>query len=214
MQDREPARHGSIYGKVVDCAARSCRSLGASLASGPPNTSECRPSISTTRSKTRRLQFAAYAARYDLWSFECIRTRALADSKSSAPSLDPADGHIPSPKRELHRQHRLRSEIIETSLAESFKAAQRVGEKQRRHACYCGSRHFPSRPATIGSPVSFGTNPVFLTREYETNAHNISRSQAALAAAGLAKPDQQRPADIRSRPPQTRLPDSGPGGRH
>jgi hypothetical protein len=35
-------------------------------------------------------------------------------------------------------------------------------------------------------PVSTGTNAVFLTREYETNARNIARSQAALAAARLA----------------------------
>lgn len=36
------------------------------------------------------------------------------------------------------------------------------------------------------SPVSLGTNPVLLTRDYETNARNIARSQAALAAARLA----------------------------
>ncbi|MCP4620656.1 MAG: S1/P1 nuclease [Bradyrhizobium sp.] len=36
------------------------------------------------------------------------------------------------------------------------------------------------------SPVSLGKNPVFLTRDYETNARNIARSQAALAAARLA----------------------------
>ena len=35
-------------------------------------------------------------------------------------------------------------------------------------------------------PVSLGKNAVYLTREYETNAHNIARSQAALAAARLA----------------------------
>ena len=35
-------------------------------------------------------------------------------------------------------------------------------------------------------PVSLGKNPVFLTRDYETNARNIARSQAALAAARLA----------------------------
>ena len=34
--------------------------------------------------------------------------------------------------------------------------------------------------------VSLGKNPVFLTREYETKARNIARSQAALAAARLA----------------------------
>lgn len=36
------------------------------------------------------------------------------------------------------------------------------------------------------APVSPGKNPVFLTREYETGARNIARSQAALAAARLA----------------------------
>jgi hypothetical protein len=36
------------------------------------------------------------------------------------------------------------------------------------------------------SPVSTGTNPVFLTRDYETSARNVARSQAALAAARLA----------------------------
>ena len=35
-------------------------------------------------------------------------------------------------------------------------------------------------------PVSTGTNAVLLTREYETNARDIARSQAALAAARLA----------------------------
>jgi hypothetical protein len=35
-------------------------------------------------------------------------------------------------------------------------------------------------------PVSLGRNPVLLTRDYETNARNIARSQAALAAARLA----------------------------
>jgi hypothetical protein len=35
-------------------------------------------------------------------------------------------------------------------------------------------------------PVSTGMNAVFLTREYETNARNIARSQAALGAARLA----------------------------
>ena len=35
-------------------------------------------------------------------------------------------------------------------------------------------------------PVSTGTNAALLTREYETNARNIARSQAALAAARLA----------------------------
>jgi S1/P1 Nuclease len=37
------------------------------------------------------------------------------------------------------------------------------------------------------SPVSLGTNTVMLTRDYETNARNIARSQAALAAARLAR---------------------------
>jgi hypothetical protein len=36
------------------------------------------------------------------------------------------------------------------------------------------------------APVSAGTNSMLLTREYETNARNIARSQAALAAARLA----------------------------
>jgi S1/P1 Nuclease len=36
------------------------------------------------------------------------------------------------------------------------------------------------------APVSSGSNTTLLTREYETNARNISRSQAALAAARLA----------------------------
>ena len=36
------------------------------------------------------------------------------------------------------------------------------------------------------SPVSTGKNAVLLTREYETNARNVARSQAALAAARLA----------------------------
>ena len=36
------------------------------------------------------------------------------------------------------------------------------------------------------APVSLGKNPAFLTRDYETNARNIARSQAALAAARLA----------------------------
>jgi S1/P1 Nuclease len=36
------------------------------------------------------------------------------------------------------------------------------------------------------SPVSTGTNPVMLTRDYETNARNVACSRAALAAARLA----------------------------
>ncbi|MBY0611311.1 MAG: S1/P1 nuclease [Beijerinckiaceae bacterium] len=35
-------------------------------------------------------------------------------------------------------------------------------------------------------PVSLGKDPVQLTRDYETNARNVARSQAALAAARLA----------------------------
>ncbi len=35
-------------------------------------------------------------------------------------------------------------------------------------------------------PISTGKNPVFLTREYETNAKNVARARAALAAARLA----------------------------
>jgi DNA-binding transcriptional LysR family regulator len=38
----------------------------------------------------------------------------------------------------------------------------------------------------VCSPREFGKNPVLLTREYETDARNISFSQAALAAARLA----------------------------
>jgi hypothetical protein len=38
----------------------------------------------------------------------------------------------------------------------------------------------------FAAPVSLGKNPVLLTREYETDARNISVSQAALAAARLA----------------------------
>ena len=34
--------------------------------------------------------------------------------------------------------------------------------------------------------MSLGRNAVLLTRDYETNARNIARSQAALAAARLA----------------------------
>jgi hypothetical protein len=33
---------------------------------------------------------------------------------------------------------------------------------------------------TYAGPISLGRNPVFLTREYETNARKIARSQAAL----------------------------------
>jgi len=36
-------------------------------------------------------------------------------------------------------------------------------------------------------PISLGSNPVLLTRDYETGARNIARSQAALAAARLAR---------------------------
>ena len=36
------------------------------------------------------------------------------------------------------------------------------------------------------APVSTGSNATFLTREYETNARNVARSQAALAAVRLA----------------------------
>jgi hypothetical protein len=36
------------------------------------------------------------------------------------------------------------------------------------------------------APVSFGRNAVPLTHDYETNAHNIARNRAALAAARLA----------------------------
>ncbi len=43
-----------------------------------------------------------------------------------------------------------------------------------------------ARQYAYASPVSLGTNPVLLSRDYETNARNIARSQAALAAARLA----------------------------
>jgi S1/P1 Nuclease len=43
-----------------------------------------------------------------------------------------------------------------------------------------------ARQFAYAPPVSTGTNAVLLTREYETNARNIARSQAALAAARLA----------------------------
>ena len=44
------------------------------------------------------------------------------------------------------------------------------------------------------APVSLGKNPVLLTREYETNARNIARSQAALCGGQACEPDQQRAA--------------------
>ncbi len=44
-----------------------------------------------------------------------------------------------------------------------------------------------ARQLSYAPPVSTGTNPVLLTREYETNARNVARSQAALAAARLAR---------------------------
>jgi S1/P1 Nuclease len=44
-----------------------------------------------------------------------------------------------------------------------------------------------ARLYAYASPVSLGTNTVMLTRDYETNARNIARSQAALAAARLAR---------------------------
>jgi S1/P1 Nuclease len=43
-----------------------------------------------------------------------------------------------------------------------------------------------ARQLGYAAPVSTGTNAVYLTREYETSARNIARSQAALAAARLA----------------------------
>ena len=43
-----------------------------------------------------------------------------------------------------------------------------------------------ARTYAYAAPVSNGANAVPLTREYETNARNIARSQAALAAARLA----------------------------
>lgn len=44
-----------------------------------------------------------------------------------------------------------------------------------------------ARQYAYAAPVSPGKNSVMLTREYETNARNISRAQAALAAARLAR---------------------------
>ena len=43
-----------------------------------------------------------------------------------------------------------------------------------------------ARQYAYAAPVSLGKNAVFLTRDYETNARNIARSQAAPAAARLA----------------------------
>ncbi len=45
-----------------------------------------------------------------------------------------------------------------------------------------------ARQYAYAAPVSPGKNSVMLTRDYETNARNISRAQAALAAeARLAR---------------------------
>jgi hypothetical protein len=44
-----------------------------------------------------------------------------------------------------------------------------------------------AREFAYAPPVSTGANAVYLTREYETNARNIAISQAALAAARLAR---------------------------
>src|SRR5579871_1281824 len=43
-----------------------------------------------------------------------------------------------------------------------------------------------ARTFAYAAPVSTGTNPVMLTREYETNAHNVVMSRAALGATRLA----------------------------
>jgi hypothetical protein len=43
-----------------------------------------------------------------------------------------------------------------------------------------------ARQYAYAPPVSTGTNAVYLTREYETAARNVARSQAALAGARLA----------------------------
>jgi S1/P1 Nuclease len=43
-----------------------------------------------------------------------------------------------------------------------------------------------AKQSAYAPPVSTGTNAVLLMREYETNARNIARSQAALAATRLA----------------------------
>ena len=45
---------------------------------------------------------------------------------------------------------------------------------------------FIAKQYAYAPPVSLGRNAVLLTRDYETNARNIARSQAALAAARLA----------------------------
>lgn len=44
-----------------------------------------------------------------------------------------------------------------------------------------------ARIYAYAAPVSLGKDPTQLTREYETNARNVARSQAALAGARLAK---------------------------
>jgi hypothetical protein len=43
-----------------------------------------------------------------------------------------------------------------------------------------------AKKISYAAPISNGTDAVLLTREYETNARNTARSQAALAAARLA----------------------------
>ena len=43
-----------------------------------------------------------------------------------------------------------------------------------------------AKQSAYAAPISFGKNAVLLTRDYETNARNIARSQAALAAERLA----------------------------
>ena len=43
-----------------------------------------------------------------------------------------------------------------------------------------------SKHYAYATPVSTAKNPVMLTREYETNARNVARTQAALAAVRLA----------------------------
>jgi hypothetical protein len=47
--------------------------------------------------------------------------------------------------------------------------------------------HLLARQYAYALPVSLGKNSVMLTRDYDTNARNTSRTRAALAAARLAR---------------------------
>ena len=49
-----------------------------------------------------------------------------------------------------------------------------------------------ARQYAYATPISIGTSPVLLTREYETNLRNIARGQTALAAV--------RPANLINNP--------------